>query len=114
MSDQNIITDWKAYFAAMGPMDYTRYTPAMTPMYVGLSLSIVFLQGPFSDVERIVPVDEDSILDVAKEVYEANGGPEMWVFISAGGPREPGDTTIGTWEEVKESREFWAQHALSK
>jgi len=28
-------------------------------------------------------------------------------------PREPGDTSIDTWEGVLESRAFWAEHALS-
>lgn len=28
-------------------------------------------------------------------------------------PREPGDTSINTWEEVLASREFWSQHALA-
>lgn len=84
MSDQNIIKDWKAYFAAMGPMDYTRYTPAMTPMYDGVSMSIVFIKG--FDLEHIALDEMDSILDVAKEAYDSNGGPEMWVFITIGGP----------------------------
>lgn len=28
-------------------------------------------------------------------------------------PREPGDTSIDSWEGVEESRAFWGQHALS-
>ena len=37
-------------------------------------------------------------------LYTAYGGPQA--------PREPGDTSMKTWEEVVESREFWATHAL--
>ena len=37
-------------------------------------------------------------------LYTAYGGPQA--------PREPGDTSIKTWEEVVVSREFWMVHAL--
>lgn len=37
-------------------------------------------------------------------LYTAFGGPQA--------PREPGDPSIGTWEELVASRAFWAQHAL--
>lgn len=37
-------------------------------------------------------------------LYTAYGGPAA--------PREPGDTTIPTWEGVQEARKFWAEHAL--
>lgn len=37
-------------------------------------------------------------------LYTAYGGPSA--------PREPGDTTIPTWDGVVESRAFWAEHAL--
>jgi hypothetical protein len=38
-------------------------------------------------------------------LYTAYGGPEA--------PREPGDTSIQSWDEVQKSRKFWADHALS-
>jgi hypothetical protein len=28
-------------------------------------------------------------------------------------PREPGDMSLDSWEAIKESREFWREHALS-
>jgi hypothetical protein len=37
-------------------------------------------------------------------LYTAFGGPKA--------PREPGDPAIGSWAELIESRDFWAQHAL--
>lgn len=37
-------------------------------------------------------------------LYTAYGGPAA--------PREPGDTTIPTWEGVQEARKFWAEHCL--
>lgn len=38
-------------------------------------------------------------------LYTAYGGPLA--------PREPGDTSIPSWEEVLEARDFWRVHALS-
>jgi hypothetical protein len=46
----------------------------------------------------------------------APGEDGLVLYTCYGGlvaPREPGDTSIGTWEEVLASREFWAQHALA-
>lgn len=37
-------------------------------------------------------------------LYTAYGGPAA--------PREPGDTSIDSWQEIKKSRKFWAEHAL--
>ena len=38
-------------------------------------------------------------------LYTAYGGPAA--------PREPGDTSIQTWEEVVDARVFWQVHALA-
>lgn len=38
-------------------------------------------------------------------LYTCYGGPAA--------PREPGDTSLGTFEEIVEARKFWAEHALS-
>lgn len=46
----------------------------------------------------------------------APGEEGMVLYTCYGGqvaPREPGDTSISTWEEVLASREFWSQHALA-
>lgn len=43
--------------------------------------------------------------DVPCALYTSYGGPAA--------PREPGDLTITTWEQVVESRAFWAEHALT-
>lgn len=37
-------------------------------------------------------------------LYTAYGGPAA--------PREPGDTSIESWEDIVSSREFWKTHAL--
>jgi hypothetical protein len=41
---------------------------------------------------------------------------DVTIFTAYGGPcapREPGDATLATDEEKKESSDFWAQHALA-
>jgi hypothetical protein len=43
--------------------------------------------------------------DKACVLYTAFGGP--------GGPREVGDPSIKSWEELLAARAFWAEHALS-
>lgn len=46
----------------------------------------------------------------------APGEEGLVLYTCYGGqlaPREPGDTSIRTWEEVLASRKFWAQHALA-
>lgn len=47
-------------------------------------------------------------------VGQYNG--EEVLFTAYGGPlapREPGDTSLNTMEEITHSRKFWAEHALS-
>lgn len=39
-------------------------------------------------------------------LYTSYGGPSA--------PREPGDTSLPTWEAVLESRAFWSTHALTQ
>lgn len=46
------------------------------------------------------PVDEHPCV-----LYTAYGGPAA--------PREPGDPSLGSFEEIRQSREFWSQHALA-
>lgn len=85
MSDQNIVTDWAAYFESLGPRNpFTG--PPITPMFAGaVSLSIMWVKG--LDLERHTSLlMEDNLLDEAKALYEAHGCPEMWVFINASGP----------------------------
>jgi hypothetical protein len=39
-------------------------------------------------------------------LYTSYGGPQA--------PREPGDPTIESWEEIEKSRAFWQAHALEE
>ena len=43
----------------------------------------------------------------ADVLYTAYGG-----YFAA--PREPGDLSLSTWDEVQEARAFWATHALAE
>lgn len=54
--------------------------------------TLVVIAGPVQGVDGLV-------------LYTCYGGQIA--------PREPGDTSINTWEEVLASREFWSQHALA-
>lgn len=54
---------------------------------------------------RFVTVVAGPFEDKPCVLFTAYGGPSA--------PREPGDTTIDTWGGVKDSREFWSEHALS-
>lgn len=54
--------------------------------------TLVVIAGPAPDEEGLV-------------LYTCYGGQLA--------PREPGDISIRTWEEILASREFWAQHALA-
>lgn len=59
-----------------------------------------------------IPVDERRVTVIAGP---AAGHEGIVLYTAYGGPcapREPGDTTIPTWEAVVEARAFWAQHAL--
>ncbi len=82
MSDQNIPTDWAAYFAALGPG--RPYNPPPSQMFSGEPRPwIVFMKEPkFGDLETIQVLDGESGFEVAKEAYEANEGPEMWLYYN--------------------------------
>jgi hypothetical protein len=42
--------------------------------------------SPLSDLEVVRVEDPMELFTRAQEVYEANGGPEMWIFSHVGGP----------------------------
>lgn len=54
---------------------------------------------------RLVTVIAGPHEDKPCVLYTAYGGPAA--------PREPGDLTIPSWEEIQKARAFWAEHALS-
>jgi len=63
-------------------------------------------------VLREKPVTREVTI-IAGEIVPNSG--MIVLFTAYGGPcapREPGDTSIPTWEEVQTSRAFWSEHAL--
>lgn len=63
-------------------------------------------------IQSHIPVDDRRVTVIAGF---AEGHDGLVLFTAYGGPcapREPGDTSIPTWEGVLEARAFWAEHAL--
>ena len=78
MSDQNIVTDWKGFFATMPPgkpYDTTQHPPST-------ACSIVF--GSESPLSYVYLVEGGDLLDRARDEWESNGGPQMWVTAGIG------------------------------
>ncbi len=86
MSDQHVVTDWRAYFDSLGPGTPSPLSRDVAEMYAGPVACSVTYVGPRGDLEARDMPEGSSLLDWARDVWEANGRPEMWVFISRGGP----------------------------
>ena len=85
MSDQNIPSDWKEYFARFGP--WAPYTgPATVPYERWGTFRLVWQPHGKVDLETLELTAEENPFERAKEVWEANEGPEMWLFGNPGGP----------------------------
>lgn len=85
VSDQNIITDWKAYFEALGPGTPSPLSRDRRPMFEGPErCHLVFSRGLDLDA-RDMPEGRE-LLEWSREVWEVEGKPEMWVFINRAGP----------------------------
>lgn len=67
---------------------------------------VTVIAGPVLSVPKIPEEAGESVLATSEPcvLYTAYGGPQA--------PREPGDAAIASWDELLESRAFWAQHAL--
>lgn len=86
MSDQHVVTDWKAYFDSLGPGAPSPLSRDVAEMYAGPVACSVTYVGPRGDLEAQDMPDGAQLLEWAHEVWALNGKPEMWVFISRGGP----------------------------
>lgn len=74
------------------------------------------IRGSRACASRMVPRRDRLVRTLVVIAGPTPGEEGMVLYTCYGGqlaPREPGDTSIGTWEEVIASREFWAQHALA-
>lgn len=85
MSDQRVITDWKADFESLGPGTPSPFSRDFQPMFDGpVRCSVTFARK--DDLgSRDMPEGRE-LLDWSREVWEAEGRPEMWVFCHQGGP----------------------------
>lgn len=74
------------------------------------------IRGDRRTVSRMVRRTDRLVRTLVVIAGPAPGEEGMVLYTCYGGqlaPREPGDTSINTWEEVLASREFWSQHALA-
>lgn len=95
MSDQNFVTNalpgsaesnaaWAAYFKALSE-GHPYNPPGFQEMYVGFGeCSITFVSG--IDLKQLTELEGETLLDRAKEAWEQNGCPEMWLFANPSGP----------------------------
>lgn len=85
MADDNVITDWPAYFARINSERGTK-PPCLgadhSEQFVGEARPfVVYIRDPVTaDLEYA----DVSGFDEAREIYQANQGPEMWLFWSTG------------------------------
>lgn len=85
MSDQNVISDWSAYFAnlrakhkASGKVDSF---PDMTPSFAGSPRSwVTIMRDVKTGVLESFRLDESDEFEAAKAIYESNGKPRLWLF----------------------------------
>lgn len=86
MSDQHVVSDWKAYFERLGPGTPSPLSRDHQTMYAGEPHYSVTFVLPNGDLDsRDMPLGEN-LLEWARETWEANARPEMWVFINRAGP----------------------------
>lgn len=69
-----------------------RWTSRVVDRPVRKTRTLTIVAGPYQDSSCVL--------------YTSYGGPNA--------PREPGDFSLGTLEEIQASREFWKIHALAK
>jgi hypothetical protein len=85
MSDQHTVTDWKAYFEALGPGTPSPLTRDVQPMYAGpVACSVTFVKG--EGLDSLDAPEGVQLLDWCLDVWIEEGKPEMWVFINRAGP----------------------------
>lgn len=86
MSDQHVVSDWRVYFAEYMAR-WAPYTGPATVPYVGWgTFRLVWVHPVTADLETVELAGEENPFVRAQEVWEANEGPEMWLFGNPGGP----------------------------
>lgn len=65
-----------------------------------------------SRVSKFIMVSYVRTITVVSGPHEGTNGVVYTIYGGPAAPREPGDPTLGSMEEIKQIREFWALHAL--
>jgi len=82
MSDQNVVTDWPAYFASLGPG--TPFPDGHLEARRGPAEAILILDTHVGGLmEVVLGVEAPDLFDVALATWVASGRPEMWVQVEA-------------------------------
>lgn len=85
MSDQHVVTDWKAYFEALGPGTPSPLARDVAVMYDGPVRCAVTYPVKLDLVHQDMPEGRE-LFEWALEVWQANDRPEMWIFCNLSGP----------------------------
>lgn len=126
---------WAQYASRCGLQERQAVTPIMVELPAELESLFCGLVGPSTGYPAVSD-ENDSVTYLVRKgrkwasrmidqqphttrtltyiVGQYNG--EEVLFTAYGGPlapREPGDTSLSTMEEITHSRNFWAEHALS-
>jgi len=75
-----------------------------------------FVRGGRPYASRMTTLGPTTTHLVTMVIGPHDGQPHVLYTVYPGpaAPREPGDPSIATWEELVASRDFWAKHALSQ
>ena len=101
MSDQNVITDYRAYFAALGPG--TSFTPEqLEAMRDKAPVMILIMDtNPGSLMDRRV-LTEESCFEEALELWTSAGKPAAWLMHgNSSAPMYIASSSVPTRKKVR-------------
>lgn len=85
MSDQNVVTDWKAHFASLGEGEPFSAERLEAMRGKDPKVALILDDRPGQLMSRHVLADEDC-LSRALELWEAAGKPRAWMTRGEGSP----------------------------
>ncbi len=81
MSDQNVVTDWRAYFAALGPgKPFTPEESAAMAALVRPEAALIMDETPGNLMTRLA-LDGPTCLDGALSAWLLAGKPRAWLTL---------------------------------
>ena len=83
MSDQNVVTDWKAYFAALGPGRPMSPEQLEAMRDKNPTVHLIVDDNPGGLMNDIDLSFEDCFAE-AQSIWEAKGKPAMWLQLGRG------------------------------